>query len=136
MKQCGKCRKLLNANEFYKNKAKPQGLDSYCKNCTRLAIRERYRKNPEIYQAKAKRDYERRKKTILEKRKEYREKNKDKFLARKAVEKAIANGKLIKQPCEKCNSSKNIVAHHHDYNKLLDIQWLCNRCHMRHHAGK
>jgi hypothetical protein len=33
---------------------------------------------------------------------------------------------------KKCNP----IAHHSDYSKPLDIEWLCNSCHERLHAEK
>jgi len=39
-------------------------------------------------------------------------------------------GLIEKKPCEKCNS-KNTEAHHSDYNKPLNIIWLCKKCHRK-----
>jgi len=58
--------------------------------------------------------------------------------------KAIKNGKLIPQPCEKCgfngkaSNGRNLVhAHHDDYSKPLEVRWLCYYCHYEeHHANK
>jgi hypothetical protein len=33
--------------------------------------------------------------------------------------------------CEKCSSSKNLVRHHPDYNKPLEIITLCRKCHAK-----
>ena len=33
-------------------------------------------------------------------------------------------GRLIKQPCEVCGDT-NVEAHHKDYTKPLEINWLC-----------
>jgi len=30
--------------------------------------------------------------------------------------------------------SVTLEAHHDDYSKPLDIQWMCTSCHKRHHA--
>jgi len=43
--------------------------------------------------------------------------------ARKAVEYAVRSGKLKRQLCEKCG--KSAQAHHDDYEKPLDVRWLC-----------
>lgn len=67
--------------------------------------------------------------------------SKDDDLAQGAIEKAILRGK-IKRPeiCEKCGRSSKfrdgrsgIQAHHGDYNKPLDVLWLCQPCHHEWH---
>jgi len=54
--------------------------------------------------------------------------------------KAIKKGILIPQPCESCGAvgtmkdGRNAVqAHHDDYNKPLEVRWLCQRCHHEWH---
>lgn len=49
------------------------------------------------------------------------------------VRKAILSGRLIQQPCNQCGSSKNINAHHHDYTRALEVEWLCASCHIARH---
>lgn len=58
---------------------------------------------------------------------QYRIANRDKWLARKKVEKAVKNGSLIRQPCEVCGGRSQ--AHHSDYSKPLEAQWLCQKHH-------
>lgn len=73
----------------------------------RIAARMRtYRKNPEL-----------------------RYKNK----ARWALNKAIASGKILREPCELCGEGK-AEAHHEDYAKPFDVRWLCRRCHRKEHV--
>jgi len=45
----------------------------------------------------------------------------------------VRAGKLIKMPCEKCGTKKNVEAHHDDYTKPMDIRWLCRLHHREHH---
>jgi len=45
---------------------------------------------------------------------------------------AIKTGKLIRLPCEVCGNQKS-EAHHDDYTKPLQVRWLCNIHHKRHH---
>lgn len=45
----------------------------------------------------------------------------------------IKSGKLIKQPCEICGTNEDIQAHHDDYDKPMDIRWLCSKHHREHH---
>ncbi len=41
-------------------------------------------------------------------------------------------GIIIKTPCEICSKPKT-EAHHDDYNKPMDVRWLCRKHHNEHH---
>lgn len=66
--------------------------------------------------------------------------------AQNLVEKAVRRGILAPQPCEVCGATgrmrdgrNKVQAHHDDYNKPLDVRWLCQRHHHewhRHHKAK
>ena len=45
----------------------------------------------------------------------------------------IKAGKLIRQPCEVCNTVERVEAHHDDYEKPMEIRWLCHKHHMEYH---
>lgn len=60
-----------------------------------------------------------------------REKFPEKYAARQAVLIALRSGRLVRQSC-KCG--KTITeAHHPDYSKPLEVEWLCGRCHRIEH---
>lgn len=40
-------------------------------------------------------------------------------------------GKLIEQPCEVCGGKAEM--HHEDYDRPLDVRWLCRKHHMAEH---
>lgn len=44
-------------------------------------------------------------------------------------------GKLTRQPCEVCGAESNIEAHHSDYSKPLDVNWLCREHHKEWHRN-
>ena len=45
---------------------------------------------------------------------------------------ALRSGKLVKQPCWVCG--EKAVAHHPDYDRPLDVVWLCQPHHKQTHA--
>jgi predicted Zn-ribbon and HTH transcriptional regulator len=53
--------------------------------------------------------------------------------------KALLNGDIKRQKvCSLCGSTHRISAHHPDYTKPLDVEWLCSSCHIsvRHSPKK
>ena len=50
--------------------------------------------------------------------------------AHKLTHEGLAEGK-VKRPgrCQDCGRIGWVLAHHDDYDKPLDIRWLCGRCH-------
>jgi DNA-binding transcriptional regulator YiaG len=56
-------------------------------------------------------------------------------LAQVRVKTAVDNGVLVKpDKCEKCNKeSKMLHGHHNDYDKPLEVVWLCPTCHAEEH---
>lgn len=46
----------------------------------------------------------------------------------------LRDKKLERQPCEVCGAAK-AEAHHDDYNKPLDVRWLCFKHHRAHHKA-
>lgn len=54
MKICPKCKKEFNLDSFSVNKAKKDGLQSYCKVCHKLEQKKYYNNKKEYYKTKAK----------------------------------------------------------------------------------
>lgn len=52
--------------------------------------------------------------------------------ARWKLRREIVQGRIVRQPCEKCAEPK-AHAHHEDYSKPLDVRWLCRKCHGLEH---
>lgn len=54
--------------------------------------------------------------------------NPHKYAARDAVNKEIRAGRMRRLPCEQCGEEKT-DAHHDDYEKQLEVRWLCRKHH-------
>jgi hypothetical protein len=63
---------------------------------------------------------------------EWKDAHPERRAANIAVGNAVRDGKLHKQPCWVCGLSA--VAHHPDYDRPLDVVWLCQPHHKQAHA--
>lgn len=146
VKECSVCRVVLPLEAFNRQKQGRFGVRSSCRECQR-AYNAAYREaNAEKHRA-ANRAYrhahpekraegERRRRAAdpvahNERVRASRRKHYDRHLARKAVWKAVRNGKLVRpQECPVCGcSDRPVHAHHKDYADRLNVIWLCSRCH-------
>lgn len=130
MKTCTKCKRALPYNEFYQCSSCVDGHQGKCKECWCEDVKLRRLAKIEEYQA---RDRERgkdpkRKEQRRRITREYEALNSKKKKARVAVSNAVQSGKLEKRPCVYCGEL-DVEAHHRDYNRPLDVTWVCFRCH-------
>jgi hypothetical protein len=151
MKVCRSCNVEKGADQFNRSSQRKDGLRSYCRACEkskyelykatepakRLAAQrsKRYRSTANgearrrAYRASdlgrdSDRRYARSKYASAEGRK--------KVLARHKVMYAIKTGKLTRKPCEVCGSSL-AEAHHENYDRPLEVRFLCRSHHAQHH---
>jgi hypothetical protein len=55
-------------------------------------------------------------------------------LETKAIRQAVRSGRLVSpEKCSICCGTGRIEAHHNDYHKPLDVEWLCRPCHLWFH---
>ena len=45
----------------------------------------------------------------------------------------VQRGHLKKGPCQRCGSTRNVEAHHADYSKPREVEWVCRPCHREEH---
>lgn len=122
---CTICRKELplNSDNFYKVKTVGfYGFSYTCKDCQKETRRNRKRPGR----------YLKRKNYYLAYQKEWAKKNKNKVSASIIVNQAIKKGTLKRLPCGICGDPKS-HGHHEDYNKPLDVKWLCSKHHRLEH---
>ena len=66
--------------------------------------------------------------------KAWRKRNPEKRRAWWTYTNALRAGKLVKpEVCPKCGGTGLIDGHHADYNKPLDVEFLCRPCHVKQH---
>lgn len=128
-KECFKCGKTKPLVDFYKHKDMADGHLNKCKDCGKSDVRSNRQKNVEYY-----RDYDRNRGSRQGKEylSSYRERYPNKYKAHSTVSNAVRDGKLTKNPCEKCGEEP-VHGHHDDYLKPLEVRWLCPVCHKAWH---
>jgi hypothetical protein len=106
-----------------------------CKGCAKLDVRQNYHERIDYYHRYewTRQQRPERKLAKLIYQSTHRAKHPDKYQARSAVGNAIKQGKLIPQPCQNCGATQNVEAHHHNYSRPLDVDWLCFTCHREEH---
>ena len=117
MKTCSRCNVRKPLGEYYRCAARMDGRQSYCKAC----IGEYKTKYPPTSAAKRKH------------KRDYRVLHPDRRRARQALQRAVATGKLDRNPCEVCGGLKT-EGHHDDYSKPKHVRWLCRECHIAEHS--
>lgn len=128
-KICFKCGAEKPLTDFYKHHKMPDGHVNKCKECNKQDVRENRRIKVEYY-----REYDRDRGNRQSKGyvKEWRKRFPKKYHAHVLVGNAIRDSLLLKQPCEVCGDIK-VVAHHDDYDKPLEVRWLCQAHHVQWH---
>jgi ribosomal protein S27AE len=105
-----------------------------CKECNKNDVATHRNKNLEKVRAydRARGKIPERIKASVEVNKAWRAEDSRRVVAHSAVSRAIRNGLLVRMPCVRCGEIKSI-AHHEDYDKPLEVMWLCQPCHKQRH---
>jgi hypothetical protein len=148
LKTCRECGKDKSLAEFYKHPKMLDGHLNKCKACVKARVKTHRSENiskireydrsrgSDPHRVTARKAY-----SLTDKGRESSNKAKVAFIARNPkkrkahiiVSTALKLGKLSKGVCEVCGSAKNAQAHHDDYDKPLDIRWLCPKHHAEWH---
>ena len=148
---CIKCDKEKPDSEYYRSTIRANGTGE-CKSCTRARVianreakidyyREFDRKRANLpHRVQARKEYAQTpqgKQKITEIKKNYQKKHPSRRKAVNAVNNAVRDGRLIKpKNCQCCGvEAKSIEGHHCDYNKPLDVMWLCDPCYKEWHRN-
>ena len=133
-KECFKCNTVKPLEDFYKHSQMPDGHVNKCKECNKNDVTANRNKNIEKYRAydKARSKEPERIKAATEINRAWRAEDLRRQVAHSSVARAIRRGELVRQPCCRCGAEKT-VAHHEDYDKPLEVVWLCQACHKQRH---
>jgi hypothetical protein len=120
-KSCFKCGEVKSLSAFYKHPRMADGHVNKCKECNKSDNAANRLRNIDSV-----REYDRARGNRLspEMVQRYRDKNPKKRAAHVKVGNAIRDGVLVPQPCEVCGELQ-VHAHHTDYDRQLDVMWLC-----------
>lgn len=155
LKRCARCKMVKPVGEFHRGSLKVGGRVSYCKPCQNEYNRSKYPrkrppKPPEGFKrccrckaVKATDDFggDRSKpdgkrancrmcETLKQRAARMDPVSAQKIIVRRFTNDAVRLGVLIRYPCSACGDP-NTQAHHTDYAKPLEVQWLCEE----HHKG-
>lgn len=139
---CKVCNADKQLSEFYAN-------DKTCKECRKAKVRANREANIDYYRQydkeranrpdriAARKAYAKTEQGIAAGNKAkmaWAERNQKKRWVANAVCNAVRDGKLEKpSECSRCGKSGRIEGHHHDYDRPLDVEWLCSACHRKWH---
>ena len=135
MKKCFKCNEVKELLEFYPHKMMADGRLNKCKDCAKKDSDENYKRkmlDPDFEIKERERSRMKSRKRVAEgKQMIYARKKPIKLKAHSLVKSALTSGAIKKLPCQVCGKEKS-EGHHEDYDKPIDVVWLCSR----HHADR
>ncbi|QGH72742.1 MAG: putative HNHc nuclease [Podoviridae sp. ctQNx1] len=135
-KECYVCKNSKNLSEFYKHKGMADGHLNMCKECSKLRSTQWRDENIEHCRAH---DRERaknpeRKELAKKVNERWKKDNANKRAANVILGNAVRDGRIEKLPCFICGGKAE--AHHPDYDRPLDVVWLCPVHHKEIHFKK
>lgn len=151
IKKCFKCGEHKNIGEFYRHKEMADGHLNKCKSCTKNDVykhreenlekimeydrnrpnaRERVVENSERVSRLKAENNEHYLKTVVEPKRKWSKENRNKKNAHLKVKRSFTMKGNKPSQCQICGREDDrLEGHHYDYDKPLDVTWLCKRCH-------
>src|SRR3990167_620584 len=133
-KRCFVCNVVKSLSDFYPHPNMGDGHLGKCKDCSRLQALKRYRMlrdtNPRWVEKERQRGREKARRVY---RNSYRQRRDPlKRAARVLLGNAVRGGKLTRPKlCDACGKRCRPTAHHENYERPLEVEWLCTSCHGR-----
>jgi epoxyqueuosine reductase QueG len=139
---------MLPIEDFYVHAGMKDGRLSFCKKCVkarvkthRLANSEKFKayeqkRNAQPHRVAARAAYQAAHPEVLNRvKKAWIKRNPEKRAAHIILSNAVRDGKITKPTeCQRCGARGRIQAHHADYTKPLEVEWLCVPCHVGRHV--
>lgn len=141
-KACIKCHVAQPLSEFYRHSKMRDGHLNKCKACTRIEVNANRAAKLAYYQAYDRVRYAHQGRRGVPSAETQRRgsrawslRNREKTRAQSVLARAVRTGKLlVPKRCSACRTKgAALQAHHADYDKPLDVQWLCVKCHATTH---
>jgi uncharacterized protein with PIN domain len=133
-KMCRGCRETKPVGEFYRHPQMSDGRLNHCKACKRKYAKDRHH---EMMQDPGWRERERERGRTRDHKPATN--GTIRRRARTAVSNAVRDGRMTPaDACEDCGHDyrhHRREAHHEDYMKPLEVEWLCSLCHGRRHRN-
>ena len=116
MKTCSRCGVAQPPCEFGTRHRSVDGLQAWCRDCLREYQREYARKHRDPVRHR-------------EIQHRYRSRHAAKVEAHLCVRTAVQSCQIVVPLwCQRCGCVNTLHAHHHDYSKPLEVEWLCTTC--------
>lgn len=146
-KRCFKCLCELPLEAFYKHSKMNDGRLNKCIQCTKRDVSEHRQNNLEKIRAydklrssmphrvAARKEYAKTdsfKVSHLKANSKYRADHPKRYIAKNILNAAVRDKKVTPEPCFICGEKAE--AHHPDYDRPLDVVWLCDTHHKQAHA--
>lgn len=130
MKRCSKCGAEKPREAFPRETRQRDGRSAECRKCKS----EREARNRARISAQQKRWEQENPDKQDSRRARYTTKHAARVKARSDLNHAVERGEVTRPAtCERCGGGEEIHAHHRDYSKPLEVEWLCRRCHFDRH---
>jgi hypothetical protein len=131
-KTCRKCGEVKPLSRFYKQIGMKDGYRHECKDCRAIRSSKNYQEHLDEKRRANRGAYKRNPEWYKEHQRKQVAHFPEKHRARVALNRAVMEGKVTKQPCH-CGNPK-AEAHHDDYSKPLEVRWLCRKHHQEAHG--
>lgn len=134
VKTCRECGTEKPLADFHRSKQARDGYLARCRECVNAKKREWAKNNREKIN-EWKRRWRRSSRSGAESASRWYYANKHKALAQRRLHRALARGALVRpSACDRCHRRGDVHGHHPDYDKPLEVDWLCPKCHRAVHA--